>query len=97
MHDSTASGAASVGAKRVVGMGAEVLTALDTPIESLEDDVAYHPEVLDVRGAIAALPDAERAEMADEAIPSFGQVWALGFMFAVEAWPDEWAEPYRLL
>ena len=72
---------------------AEVLTALDTPIESLEDDVAYHPEVLDVRGAIAALPDAERAEMADEAIPSFGQVWALGFMFAVEAWPDEWAEP----
>lgn len=46
-----------------------------------------------MRGAIAALPDAERAEMADEAIPSFGQVWALGFMFAVEAWPDEWAEP----
>ena len=72
---------------------AEVLTALDTPIESLEDDVAYHPEVLDVRGAIAALPDAERAEMEGEAIPSFGQVWALGFMFAVEAWPDEWAEP----
>ena len=72
---------------------AEVLTALDTPIESLEDDVAYHPEVLDVRGAIAALPEAERADMAGEAIPSFGQVWALGFMFAVEAWPDEWAEP----
>lgn len=72
---------------------AEVQTGLDTPIESLEDDVAYHPEVLDVRGAIAALPDAERAEMAGEAIPSFGQVWALGFMFAVEAWPEEWAEP----
>lgn len=72
---------------------AEVLAGLDTPIESLEDDVAYHPEVLDVRGAIAALPEAERADMAGEAIPSFGQVWALGFMFAVEAWPDEWAEP----
>ena len=71
----------------------EVRTGLDTPIESLEDDVAYHPEVLDVRGAIAALPEAERAEMAGEAIPSFGQVWALGFMFAVEAWPEEWAEP----
>lgn len=72
---------------------AEVQTALDTTIESLEDDTAYHPEVMDVRGAIAELSDAERAEMGDEPIPSFGQVWALGFMFVVEAWPDEWAEP----
>ena len=72
---------------------AEVLAALDTPIESLEDDVAYHPEVLDVRGAIASLPEAERATMAGDPVPSFGQVWALGFMFAVEAWPEEWAEP----
>jgi uncharacterized protein len=72
---------------------AEVQTALDTPTESLEDETAYHPEVLDVRGAIAELSDAERAEMGDEAIPSFAQVWALGFMFVVEAWPEEWAEP----
>jgi len=71
----------------------EVQTALDTTIESLEDDTAYHPEVMDVRGAIAELSDAERVEMGDEPIPSFGQVWALGFMFVVEAWPDEWAEP----
>lgn len=72
---------------------AEVQTALDTPIESLEDAHAYHPEVMDVRGAMAELSDAERAELSDEALPAFGQVWALGFMFAVEAWPDEWAEP----
>lgn len=72
---------------------AEVQTALDTPTETLESDTAYHPEVMDVRGAIAELSDAERAEMGDEAIPSFAQVWALGFMFVVEAWPDEWAEP----
>ncbi len=72
---------------------AEVLAALDTPIESLEDTHAYHPEVMDVRGAMAELSDAERAELSDEALPAFGQVWALGFMFAVEAWPDEWAEP----
>lgn len=71
----------------------EVLTALDTPIESLEDATAYHPEVMDVRGAMAELTDAERAELPDEALPAFGQVWALGFMFAVEAWPDEWVEP----
>ena len=71
----------------------EVLTALDTPIESLEDAHAYHPEVMDVRGAMAELTDAERAELPDEALPAFCQVWALGFMFAVEAWTDEWAEP----
>ena len=71
----------------------EVQTALDTPIESLEDAHAYHPEVMDVRGAMAALSPEERAEVPDEALPAFGQVWALGFMFAVEAWPDEWVEP----
>jgi uncharacterized protein len=72
---------------------AEVLAALDTPIESLEDETAYHPEVMDVRGAMAALPQAERAGLTDEPLPAFAQVWALGFMFAVEAWPEEWAEP----
>ena len=72
---------------------AEVLAALDTPIESLEDEHAYHPEVMDVRGAMSELTDAERAELPDEALPAFGQVWALGFMYVVEAWPDEWAEP----
>ncbi len=72
---------------------AEVLTALDAQIESLDEDAAYHPEVMDVRGAVAALPDAERAEVETTALPSFGQVWALGFMFAVEAWPEEWAAP----
>jgi len=72
---------------------AEVVAALDVEIESLEDEAAYHPEVMDVRGAIAALPPAERAEVADEALPAFAQVWALGFMYAVENWPEEWAAP----
>ena len=71
----------------------EVATALNTRVEALDDDAAYHHEVMDVRGAIAALPEAERAEVGDEALPSFGQVWALGFMFAVETWPEEWAPP----
>ena len=75
----------------------EVATALDAPVESLEDERAYAPEVMDVRGAIASLSDAERAEMADELasepLPSFAQVWALGFMYAVETWPEEWATP----
>jgi uncharacterized protein len=71
----------------------EVATALNAEIDGLDDDAAYQPEVLDVRGAIAALSEEERAEMGDEAIPSFAQVWALGFMFVVEAWPEEWAAP----
>ncbi len=73
----------------------EVATALNTPIERLDDDRAYAPEVMDVRGAIASLPEAERAEIEAEGelLPAFAQVWALGFMFAVESWPEEWAPP----
>ncbi len=72
---------------------AEVRQALDTPVESLDQDAAYAPEVMDVRGALASLPPEERAEIADEDIPAFAQVWALGFMYAIENWPDEWAPP----
>jgi uncharacterized protein len=71
----------------------EVVVALDAEVENLEDDSAYHPEVLDVRGSLAMLDEAERAEMESTALPYFAQVWALGFMFAVESWPEEWAAP----
>ena len=71
----------------------EVVQALDTPVEKLDDERTFEPEVMDVRGSIASLPDAERAEMEGQEIPSFGQVWALGFMFAVENWPEEWEAP----
>lgn len=71
----------------------EVTQALDTTVDSLDDDAAYQPEVMDVRGAMAALPQDARAAVANEPLPSFAQVWALGFMFAVEAWPQEWAPP----
>ncbi|WP_101049133.1 YecA/YgfB family protein [Macromonas nakdongensis] len=75
----------------------EVRTALDAPVDSLEDERAYAPEVLDVRGAIAAMTDEERAamaeELANEELPSFAQVWALGFMYVVETWPEEWTAP----
>lgn len=71
----------------------EVAESLNAEVESLEDEAAYQPEVMDVRGAVAALPPEERAALEGEALPSFAQVWALGFMFAVESWPDEWAAP----
>ena len=71
----------------------EVVAGLDAKVDRLDDEAAYHPEVMDVRGAVAQLPEAERAEMAGQDLPSFGQVWAVGFMYAVEAWPDEWNPP----
>ena len=71
----------------------EVATQLDIETEALDDDDAFQPECMDMRGAIAILPEKERAEMDGQDIPSFGQVWALGFMFAVENWPEDWATP----
>lgn len=75
----------------------EVKTALDTPTESLDLDTAYHPEVMDVRGAMASLSEAERVAMpegtTEEPLPAFAQIWALGFMYALESWPDEWVAP----
>lgn len=72
---------------------AEIRTQLDTEVKSLAEDAAFQPEVLDTRGAILMLPEAERAEIEDEEVPSFAQVWALGFMFVVENWAEEWAAP----
>lgn len=71
----------------------EVVQQLDTEVPALDDPRAYSPEAMDMRGAVASLPEAERAEMEGQEIPSFGQIWALGFMFAVENWPEEWAPP----
>jgi uncharacterized protein len=71
----------------------EVATGLDQPVDNLSDDAAYHPEVLDVRGAVANLPPQERDDLPGETPPAYGQVWALGFMFAVENWPEEWGAP----
>ena len=71
----------------------EVQAQLDADVKSLDEDQAYAPEAMDMRGAVASLPEEERAELEGQEIPSFAQVWALGFMFAVENWPDEWAAP----
>jgi uncharacterized protein len=71
----------------------EVATALGSDVETLEDERSYHPEVMDVRGAVASLPEEARAEIGDQELPAFGQVWALGFMFVVENWAEDWAAP----
>ena len=71
----------------------EVEAALDAKVDSLEDDACYHPEVLDVRGAVADMPPEETADFTSADLPAFAQVWALGFMYAVESWPEEWMSP----
>lgn len=71
----------------------EVAAALVAEVQTLEDDRSYHPEVMDVRGAVAALPEEARNEIEGQELPSYGQIWALGFMFVVENWSEEWAEP----
>ncbi|MBA3771500.1 MAG: UPF0149 family protein [Ramlibacter sp.] len=72
---------------------AEVAASLDAPVESLDDERTYQPEALDTRGAVLALPEAERGDTDPAALPAYAQVWALGFMYAVETWPDDWAPP----
>jgi uncharacterized protein len=71
----------------------EVRTDLDSNVESLNDERCYRPEVMDLRGMVAQLSEEERAALTDEPVPSFAQIWAIGFMYAVENWPDEWAPP----
>ena len=72
-----------------------VNAALAAEVQELSDEAAYHPDWVEVRGAVLALSEAERADMGDDAqdIPAFAQVWALGFMYAVENWPQEWVAP----
>src|SRR5665647_145641 len=71
----------------------EVAAALDAPVETIDDERTYQPELLDTRGAVLALPEAERGDADIATLPSYAQVWALGFMYAVETWPDDWAAP----
>src|SRR3569623_1029863 len=71
----------------------EIALALDQPVEALEDERTYHPDALDMRGAILALPADQREPGDADNLPAYAQVWALGFMYAVECWPDEWQPP----
>lgn len=72
---------------------AQVRAQLASEPDSLDEEDAFQPEVIDMRGAIASLPEDERAEMEGEEVPSFGQIWAAGFLFVTEAWEDDWEPP----
>jgi uncharacterized protein len=69
----------------------QVRQALDSKITALDDATAYQPELVDARAVLAALPEKDRAANAGAQVPSFGQLWAKGFMAVVAAWPEDWA------
>ena len=71
----------------------EIAAALMIEVDDLADERAYHPEVIDVRGALSMLPPKDSGPALVEKAPSFAQVWAIGFMYAVETWPQEWEPP----
>jgi uncharacterized protein len=73
----------------------EVALALNNEeVEDLQDERAYHPELMDLRSLVAELPPEERAVFAgDLQPPALAQLWAHGFLAAVQAWPEEWVAP----
>lgn len=73
---------------------AEVAAALDADdVEVLDDERAYQPAAIDVRGGLLSLPEAERGGAVVADLPSFAETWSHGFMHAVQVFADDWAPP----
>jgi uncharacterized protein len=71
----------------------EIARALAAPIENLADPKALSPLVMDWIGLLAELPSAEAKQLKDAGIPPYAQLWAGGFLLAVEHWEDDWELP----
>jgi len=71
----------------------EIARALAAPIEDLADPKALSPLVMDWNGLLAELPPAEAKRLKDAGIPPYAQLWAAGFLLAVEHWEDDWTLP----
>jgi uncharacterized protein len=71
----------------------EIARALAAPIENLADPRALSPLVMDWQGLLAELPAPEARRLAAAGIPPYAQLWAGGFLLAVEYWEDDWTLP----
>ncbi|MDP1646313.1 MAG: YecA family protein [Thiobacillus sp.] len=71
----------------------EIARALAAPIENLADPKALSPLVMDWNGLLAELPPAEAKRLEAAGIPPYAQLWAGGFLLAVEHWEDDWTLP----
>jgi uncharacterized protein len=75
------------------------------PLDSVFEDAAQQQRFLSLwlrrHGAVVQALDTRVTSLDDPAAyqprllpaPSFAQLWALGFMAAVQAWPEEWTGP----
>lgn len=71
----------------------EIARALAAPIENLADSRALSPLIMDWQGLLADLPPAEARQLKAAGIPPYAQLWAGGFLLAVEHWEDDWDLP----
>ena len=71
----------------------EIARALAAPIENLADPKALSPLVMDWNGLLAELPPDEARRLKAAGIPPYAQLWAAGFLLAVEHWEDDWTLP----
>jgi uncharacterized protein len=71
----------------------EIARALAAPIENLADPKALSPLVMDWDGLLADLPPAEARRLKDAGTPPYAQLWAAGFLLAVESREDDWTLP----
>ena len=71
----------------------EIQRALAAPVENLADPKALAPLIMDWDGLLGDLPPADAARLKAEGIPLHAQLWANGFLLAVEYWESDWALP----
>jgi len=71
----------------------EIARALAAPIENLADPKALSPLIMDWQGLLADLPPADAKRLRNAGIPPYAQLWAAGFLIAVEHWEADWTLP----
>jgi uncharacterized protein len=71
----------------------EIARALTAPIEDLTDSRALSPLIMDWNGLLAELPPADARQLKEAGIPPYAQLWAAGFLLAVEHWENDWNLP----
>jgi uncharacterized protein len=74
----------------------QLCAMLVTPIDGPDDELVFYPAVIDWRGLLASQSkDAYATAMQDMDIrpPALAQLWAAGFMVAVDHWMNDWALP----
>jgi uncharacterized protein len=67
-----------------------VAQALNMPVDDLSQPTALVPFLTDWESTLAEMPAAERAEIKALGFAETGKAWAMGFLWVVETWEDDW-------